>query len=93
MLLNNKNNAYETIPNSTISNYNTNVNPLLAKYNNTNNGAYPLIDSDKLAEIRGSGLYNPAPLYTQTTDNGTCIFQIYKMNVIDFMVLLVVIYI
>jgi len=55
--------------------YNVNVSPLLAYYNNTNNGVTPLIPSDdrkssSLVNIRGSGSYNPAPLYPQTTDNG-----------------------
>jgi len=50
--------------------YNVNVKPLLANYNHTNDGVTPLISSDDLANIRGAGLYNPAPLYPQTTDNG-----------------------
>ena len=50
--------------------YNVNVNPLLTQYNNTNDGTTPLIPVDQLNEIRGSGLYNPAPLYPQTQDNG-----------------------
>ena len=51
-------------------NYNVNANTLLTSYNNTNDGAMPLISADKLNEIRGSGLYNPAPLYPQTQNNG-----------------------
>jgi len=55
--------------------YNVNVTPLLANYNNTNNIVSPLIYSDdknhaSLVDIRGYGLYNPAPLYLQTTDRG-----------------------
>ena len=55
--------------------YNVNVVPLLASYNHTNQGVYPLIPSDdknndSLVDIRGYGLYNPAPLYEQTTDRG-----------------------
>lgn len=55
--------------------YNVNVVPLLANYNLTNDGVSPLITSDNknydsLVDIRGYGLYNPAPLYLQTTDRG-----------------------
>lgn len=51
--------------------YNINVEPLLANYNHTNdNGVTPLIPIDELSQIRSSGLYNPAPLYLQTTDRG-----------------------
>jgi hypothetical protein len=55
--------------------YNVNVVPLLADYNHTNNGVSPLIPSDNkdynsLVDIRGYGLYNPAPLHLQTTDRG-----------------------
>ena len=58
-----------------MTDYNVNVKPLLASYNHTNDGAAPLIASDhinlpSLTTIRGSGLYNPAPLYPQTTNNG-----------------------
>lgn len=53
-----------------MTDYNVNVSPLLAYYNETNDNATPLIDSNSLANIRGSGLYNPAPIYPQTTDNG-----------------------
>jgi len=53
-----------------MTDYNVNVKPLLASYNHSNNGVAPLIPADTLAEIRGHGLYNPAPLYPQTTDNG-----------------------
>ena len=56
--------------------YNVNVNPLLAQYNNTNSGSVPLIPSDKLAEIRGSGLFNPAPLYPQSTNRGNAFSNI-----------------
>jgi len=55
--------------------YNVNVVPLLASYNHTNQGVSPLITSDNknydsLVDFRGYGLYNPAPLYLQTTDRG-----------------------
>ena len=55
--------------------YNVNVVPLLASYNHTNQGVLPLIESDyknfnSLVDIRGYGLYNPAPLYIQTTNRG-----------------------
>lgn len=50
--------------------YNVNALPLLASYNHTNEGVTPLITADNLANIRGSGLYNPAPLYEQTTNRG-----------------------
>ena len=50
--------------------YNTNVSPLLADYNRSNEGVSPVINADKLGELRGSGLYNPAPIYMQTTDRG-----------------------
>jgi len=55
--------------------YNVNVVPLLANYNLSNDGVSPLITSDNknydsLVDIRGYGLYNPAPLYLQTTDRG-----------------------
>jgi len=51
--------------------YNVNVKPLLAQYNNTNQyNINTLIEQDELANIRGSGNFNPAPLYPQTTDNG-----------------------
>lgn len=57
--------------NEEINDYNVNAGPLLANYNHTNQeGVYPLITSDSLANIRGDGLYNPAPLYLQTTDRG-----------------------
>lgn len=50
--------------------YNVGVNPLLTQYNNTNDGNTSLISIDQLNEIRGGGLYNPAPLYHQTKNNG-----------------------
>lgn len=55
--------------------YNVNVSPLLANYNHANQGVSPLITSDNknydsLVDIRGYGLYNPAPLYLQTTNTG-----------------------
>lgn len=55
--------------------YNVNVTPILAEYNHTNDGAYPLIEADNysnnsLTYIRGYGLYNPKPLSPQTTDRG-----------------------
>ena len=55
--------------------YNVNVVPLLTNYNHTNEGVSPLITSDNknydsLVDIRGYGLYNPAPLHLQTTDRG-----------------------
>lgn len=43
---------------------------LYAPYNNTNENASPLIPISQLDVIRGSGQFNPAPLYPQTTDNG-----------------------
>ncbi len=56
-------------------NYNINAIPLLASYNHTNQGVSPLIAGDNknvnsLVDIRGYGLYNPAPLYPQTTNRG-----------------------
>jgi hypothetical protein len=49
--------------------YNVNASPLLTSYNHTNNnGINPLITIDELANIRGSGMYNPAPLYLETTN-------------------------
>ena len=58
-----------------MTDYNVNVKPLLASYNHTNDGVAPLIPSDdanitSLVDLRGYGLYNPAPLYPQTTNNG-----------------------
>lgn len=58
-----------------MADYNVNVKPLLVSYNHTNDGVAPLIPSDdlnltSLTDIRGYGLYNPAPLYEQTTDRG-----------------------
>lgn len=54
--------------------YNVNVSPLLTSYNHTNNNSvYPLITIDELANIRGSGMYNPAPLYLQTTNRGNAL--------------------
>ena len=53
-----------------MADYNVNVKPLLASYNHTNDGVAPLIPGVTLAEIRGSGEYNPAPLYPQTTNTG-----------------------
>ena len=50
--------------------YNVNVHPLLAEYNHTNEGVSPLISISDLDNIRGSGNYNPAPLYPQTRDLG-----------------------
>ena len=44
--------------------------PLLAAYNETTKNEYPLISIDKLAYLRGAGLYNPGPNYIQTTDRG-----------------------
>ena len=52
-----------------MADYNVNVKPLLASYNHTNDGVAPLIPIDELANIRGAGLYNPAPLYPQTNEN------------------------
>ena len=50
--------------------YNVNVNPILAQYNNSNTLHLPLIDSDNtensLANIRGSGNYNPSPQFLNT---------------------------
>ncbi len=64
-----------------MTDYNVNVKPLLASYNNTNEGVSPLISIDELANIRGSGLYNPAPLYPQTTNNGNAYSNInYSTN-------------
>ena len=65
--------------------YNVNVSPLLAHYNNTNNRVSPLIFSDdknheSLANIRGSGLYNPAPSHIQTTDRGHALSNIDTHN-------------
>ena len=51
-------------------NYNTNALPLLADYNHSNEGVSPVINTDTLAEIRGRGLFNPAPIYMQTIDRG-----------------------
>jgi len=60
-----------------MNNYNVNVHPLLTNYNHTNqDGVNPLsyiYSTDNhigVSEIRGSGNYNPAPNYPQTTDNG-----------------------
>lgn len=58
-----------------MTDYNVNVKPLLASYNHTNDGVAPLIPADdpnltSLVDLRGYGLYNPAPLYPQTTNNG-----------------------
>ena len=53
-----------------MNNSKSDISPLLSQYNNTNNGAVPLIPIDNLDQIRGSGLYNPAPLYPQTQNNG-----------------------
>lgn len=70
---NNNNNYPVDIVNAV--DYNVNVVPLLASYNHTNQGVSPLITSDNknydsLVDFRGYGLYNPAPLYLQTTDRG-----------------------
>lgn len=54
--------------------------PLLARYNNTYNDSYPLINADKLAHIRGSGEFNPAPLYEQTTDRGNAYINSFNMS-------------
>lgn len=61
-----------------MSEYNVNPSPLLANYNHTNNGSYPLIPIDELMSIRGSGNYNPAPIYPQTTDYGNAYSQVNK---------------
>lgn len=70
-----KNNNKYDIDNQTAVDYNVNVVPLLASYNHTNQDVYPLITADdkdynSLVDIRGYGLYNPAPLNLQTTDRG-----------------------
>jgi len=56
--------------------YNINVHPILVNYNNTNEGTTPLIPINGLEEIRGGGLYNPAPLYPQTKNNGNAFSNI-----------------
>ena len=60
--------------NNTID-YNVNVVPILASYNHTNESISPLITSDNknydsVVDIRGYGLYNPAPHHLQTTNRG-----------------------
>ena len=50
--------------------YQTDVYPLLESYNKTDQNAYPLTTIDNLNYIRGAGLWNPAPIYPQTTDRG-----------------------
>ena len=60
--------------NNTID-YNVNVVPILANYNHTNESVSPLITSDNknydsVVDIRGYGLYNPAPQHLQITDRG-----------------------
>lgn len=55
--------------------YNVNVDPILAEYNNTNQFHLPLIPADdntmnSLVNIRGYGNYNPAPHFFQTMNNG-----------------------
>lgn len=56
--------------------YDVNVHPILSPYNNTNDGVVPLIPLDEYETIRGSGLYNPAPLYPQTKNNGNAFSNI-----------------
>lgn len=59
--------------------YNTNVQPLLVPYNHVNdikNNIDSLIPVNQLEKIRGSGMYNPAPLYPQTSDNGNAFSNI-----------------
>ena len=54
--------------------------PILQQYNHTNDFVTPLIQKDELGEIRGSGTFNPAPFYTQTTDRGHAFSNLYGNN-------------
>ena len=61
--------------------YNVNVGPLLASYNNTNQGYSPLIKADdntmnSLANIRGYGMYNPAPQFSQSHNYGHALSKV-----------------
>lgn len=61
------------------NNYQSNPTPLLAPYNNTSlySTPPPFISIDKLGQLRGHGLWDPAPLYIQTTDNGNAYSDIH----------------
>ena len=61
--------------------YNVNVAPLLAQYNNTNQNHSPLIEADdntmnSLSNIRGYGKFDPAPQFPQSRNNGQAFSQI-----------------
>jgi len=65
--------------------YNVNVYPLLTHYNNTNQNFTPLIPADgpdmnNLTNIRGMGLYDPAPRFDQTHDYGHALSNIKPPN-------------
>jgi hypothetical protein len=63
--------------------YNINAAPLLTDYNHSNDGVSPTINIDGLNNLRGSGLYNPAPNYIQTTDRGHAWSNINNSNIIS----------
>lgn len=61
--------------------YNVNVTPILAEYNNTNQGSFPLINADdntmnSLVNIRGYGKFDPAPQYPQSQNYGNALSEI-----------------
>lgn len=61
--------------------YNVNVVPLLAQYNNTNQNYTPLVNADdstmnSLVNIRGYGMYDPPPQYPQSHDYGHALSNI-----------------
>ena len=65
--------------------YNVNVTPILAQYNNTNNGVSPLINADdnsmnSLVNIRGYGKFDPAPQYPQSHNYGHALSKIQPDN-------------
>ena len=53
-----------------MTDYNVNVHPLTTEYNNINNNYAPLTNIDSLNYIRGSGNFNPAPIFPQTNNYG-----------------------